>query len=351
MASSMRFNPLDCQELSDLGSASCANECGQHPGELEPGRKEGELRIVTRQLVVGTFSPSVLLRVGRRLGLLDQRDLDVLEEAVPSSPAQCRALLDGDLDATLTSPDNVIAYRFVPDNPLGETADVKIVAAVDRGLGLGVYGRPGLTAADLKGANIGVDVPGSGFAFGLYALLEFLGLDRGDYHVVTLGSTPRRLEALLAGDCDATMLNAGNELRAEDAGAVRLAGLTEVCHPYLGTVLSTVGDHRRADVGALAGALSEAAREISAGHADHLVVEEASAALKLSNALAARYLERLKDPREGLVAGGIVDLEAMETVVSLRRKYMPALVDGVDVLATALDPTLGLIDPYPTTRR
>jgi ABC-type nitrate/sulfonate/bicarbonate transport system substrate-binding protein len=301
---------------------------------------------VTRQLVVGAFSPSVLLRVGRRLGLLDRRGLDVREESVPSSPAQCRALLAGELDATLTSPDNVLAYRFVPDNPLGETADVKIVAAVDRGLGLGVYGRPGLEAADLKGANIGVDVPGSGFAFALYALLEALGLGRDDYHVVTLGSTPRRLQALLAGDCDATMLNAGNELRAEAAGATRLAGLTEVCHPYLGTVLSTLGDHRRAGVEALAGALRETAQAIVDGTADDLVVEEAEEALKLSGTLAARYLDRLKDPDEGLVADGVVDLEAMETVVNLRRRYLPALVGGADMLATALDPARGLIDPY-----
>jgi ABC-type nitrate/sulfonate/bicarbonate transport system substrate-binding protein len=307
---------------------------------------------VTRQLVVGAFSPSVLLRVSRRLGLFDQRGLDVLEKPVPSSPAQCRALLDGDLDVALTSPDNVIAYRFVPDNPLGETADVRIVAAIDRGLGLGVYGRPGVTsAADLKGAKIGVDVPDSGFAFGLYALLTSLGLDRDDYRVVTLGSTPRRLEALLAGGCDATMLNAGNELRAEDAGSVRLAGLTEVCHPYLGTVLSTVGDRRRELVVALADALREATREISGGHVDHVVIEEASAALKLPEALAERYLERLKSPGEGLVVDGIVDLKAMETVIGLRRTYMPALVDGVDVLTTALDPSRGLIEPHMTTRR
>ncbi|GAA2107587.1 hypothetical protein GCM10009780_60970 [Actinomadura alba] len=301
--------------------------------------------------MVGAFSPSVLLRVGRRLGLFDQRGLEVLEKAVPSSPAQCRALLDGDLDVALTSPDNMVAYRFVPDNPLNETADVRIVAAVDRGLGLGVYGRPGLTtASELKGAAIGVDVPGSGFAFGLYALLESLGLDRDDYRVVTLGSTPRRLEALLAGGCDATMLNAGNELRAEDAGATRLAGLTDVCRPYLGTVLSTVGDRRRADVAAFADALREAAREIWAGNVDDVVVEEAATALRLPEALAKRYLGRLKDPAEGLVVDGVVDLPAMETVVGLRRKYMPALVDGVDVLATALEPSRGLIDPCTTTR-
>jgi ABC-type nitrate/sulfonate/bicarbonate transport system substrate-binding protein len=306
---------------------------------------------VTQQLVVGAFSPSVLLRVSRRLGLLDERGLRVTEEAVSSSPAQFRALIDGDLDAALTSPDNVVAYRFAPDNPLGEIADARIVAAIDRGLGLGVYARPGLaSAADLKGATIGVDVPASGFAFGLYALLESLGLDHGDYQVVALGSTPRRLEALLAGRCDATMLNAGNELRAEDAGAVRLARLVDVCSPYLGTVLSTVGDRGRPLVDALAGALRQAAREIVAGGADRIAAEEASAALMLPGPLAARYVERLKDAEEGLVVDGTVDPESMRTVVDLRRRYGPAPAGGADPLATALDPTRGLIDPPAATR-
>ncbi|GAA3816482.1 hypothetical protein GCM10022226_41450 [Sphaerisporangium flaviroseum] len=313
--------------------------------------KEQELRTVTQQLVVGAFSPSVLLRVSRRLGLLDERDLRVSEEPVPSSPAQFRALIDGDLDAALTSPDNVVAYRFAPDNPLGETADARIVAAIDRGLGLGLYARPGIASADaLRGATVGVDVAGSGFAFGLYALLESLGLDRGDYHVVALGSTPRRLEALLAGRCDATMLNAGNELRAEDAGSVRLARLVDVCSPYLGTVLATVGDRRRPLADALADALREAADAILAGKADEVAAEEAATALKLPDALAARYVERLKDPEEGLVAGGTADLEAMRTIVGLRRRYTPAPADGPDPLATALDPSRGLVDPPTATR-
>jgi ABC-type nitrate/sulfonate/bicarbonate transport system substrate-binding protein len=294
----------------------------------------------------------VVLRVSRRLGLLDERGLEVTENPVTSSPAQFRALIDGDLDAALTSPDNVIAYRFDPNNPLGETADVRIVAAIDRGLGLGVYARPGIaSAAGLKGATIGVDVAGSGFALGLYALLESLGLDRDDYRVVALGSTPRRLEALLAGECDATMLNAGNELRAEHAGSVRLARLADVCGPYLGTVLSTVADRKRPLVEALADAFREAAGEIAAGNLDHVTVEETATALRLPDDLAARYLERLKDPEEGLVVDGIVDLEAMGTVVGLRQKYVPARVDGVDVLATALDPSRGLVDPPAATRR
>ncbi|GAA4558819.1 ABC transporter substrate-binding protein [Planotetraspora kaengkrachanensis] len=307
---------------------------------------------MTRHLVVGAFSPSVLLRVSRRTGLLAEHDLDVEERPVPSSPAQFRALIDGELDVALTSPDNVVAYRFDPGNPLRETADVRIVSAIDRGLGLGVYARPGIeSAADLKGAIVGVDVPGSGFAFGLYALLESLGLDRGDYEIATLGSTPRRLEAMLAGGCDATMLNAGNELRAEAAGSVRLGRLVDVCRPYLGTVVSVAGDRKRPLADALAAVLLETAREIRAGHADQVTVDEAVEALRLPEALAVRYLERLKDPEEGLVADGVADLESMETIVGLRRRYMPALVDGTDVLAAALDPSGGLIDPPAATGR
>ena len=148
---------------------------------------------------LGTFTPSVLLRVARRTGRLDQAGLDVVESPVASSPAQFAALLDGSLDAVLTSPDNVLAYRYSPRNPLGRTADVGILAAVDRGLGLGLYSR--FAAADLAGRMFGVDVPDSGFAFAMYALAESLGLGRDGYRVVALGSTPKRLTSWVSRLC------------------------------------------------------------------------------------------------------------------------------------------------------
>jgi ABC-type nitrate/sulfonate/bicarbonate transport system substrate-binding protein len=303
---------------------------------------------VTRRLVVGAFSPSVPLRTAARLGLLARHGLEVEERPVPSSPAQFRSLLDGELDAALTSPDNVIAYRFVPDNPLGHTADVRIVAGVDRGLGLALYARPGVFSAhELSGATIGVDVSASGFALALYALLESFGLKRDDYRVLPLGSTPRRLEALLAGRCDATMLNAGNELRAEDAGAVRLAG---VPRPYLGTVLAMAGDRDRDAVHALAAALRDTAQEIVSGNADHVTAREAAAALRLDDTLAVRYLDRLKDPDEGLIVDGSVDLPALETAIDLRRRHLPAR-NGGDALAGALTPSRGLFDLPTATAR
>jgi ABC-type amino acid transport substrate-binding protein len=300
---------------------------------------------VVRRLVVGAFSPSVPLRVAARLGFLGKHGLEVDERAVPSSPAQFRALLGGELDAALTSPDNVIAYRFVPDNPLGSTADVRIVAGIDRGLGLALYARPGIISPhSLRGAAIGVDVSASGYALAMYAVLESFGLRRGDdYRVLPLGSTPRRLQALLAGRCDATMLNAGNELRAEDAGAVRLAA---VPRPYLGTVLAMAGGRGRDAVHALAAALRDTAGEIVTGRADEVALEEASSALRLDGTAASRFLARLKDPAEGLIVDGSVDLAALDAAVALRRRHLPS---GGAALAGALDPSRGLFD-LPATR-
>ena len=292
-------------------------------------------------VVVGSFTPSVLLDVAVATGRTDGLTLE--EVPVVSSPGQFRSLLDGELDIALTSPDNVLAYRYSPRNPLGELADVRIVAALDRGLGLGLYARPGFGAADLPGARVGVDVPASGFALVLYALTEALGATRDDYELLTLGSTPRRLEALLAGECDVTMLNAGNELAAEEAGCVRLAGVEDVAAPYLGTVVAVAGDKRLDVARRLSGALTATAADIAAGRLDREVVAAAGRRLDLSPQLAERYLQRLRDPDRGLVPDGGVDRASLATLVRLRSTYLPEPAGAGDVLDAALADQ-GLVD-------
>ena len=292
-------------------------------------------------LTLGSFTPSVLLRVARGTGALADAGLDVTETPVPSSPGQFSALLDGSLDAVLTSPDNVLAYRYSPTNPLGRTADARIVSAVDRGLGLALYAAA--EPAELRGGTFGVDVPGSGFAFAMYALAESVGLGRDDYEVVALGSTPKRLQALLRGECAATMLNAGNELHAEAAGYRALAAVSRTCAPYLGTVLAVVGDARLEPAGRLATALARTAADVVAGRLDGPTTAEAAGALGLPAPLAERYLARLKDPTEGLVPDGVVDLAAIRTIVDLRRRYRPETDSGTDLFAPALAAGSGLL--------
>jgi ABC-type nitrate/sulfonate/bicarbonate transport system substrate-binding protein len=296
------------------------------------------------EIAVGTFTPSVLLGVARRTGALDAVDLRVREVGVSSSPAQFRSLLSGELDVALTSPDNVLAYRFDPENPLGTVADVRILATVDRGMGLGLYARPGLPAADASAAWVfGVDVPTSGFALALFALAERAGVPRGSVNVVALGSTPNRLRALLAGECDATMLNAGNELLAEAEGCSLLGPVTDVCAPYVGTVLCVHGEERLAVGRALVAALHRASEEVLAGRVDDLAAEVAAEVLGVKDELALRFVERLKDPDQGLVRGAGSDLEGLGSIVALRRRYLPRQVEGRDVLEGALDDSSGLV--------
>jgi len=296
---------------------------------------------VSTSLTLGSFTPSVLLRVARDTGALAEAGLEVTETPVPSSPGQFSALLDGSLDAVLTSPDNVLAYRYSPTNPLGRTADARIVSAVDRGLGLGLYAASG--PADLRGGTFGVDVPGSGFAFAMYALAESVGLGRDDYEVVALGSTPKRLQALLRGECAATMLNAGNELHAEAAGYRALATVSRTCAPYLGTVLAVLGDAQLEPAGRLAAALARTAAGVVAGRLDGPTTAAAADALGLPPPLAERYLARLKDPADGLVPDGAVDPAAIRTILDLRRRYRPETDGGTDVFAPALAAGSGLL--------
>lgn len=293
---------------------------------------------------VGTFTPPVVLDLAASSGHLSAVGLEVTEHAVPSSPSQFRSLADGDLHVALTSPDNVLAYRFNPRNPLGELLDARIVGAVDRSLGLGLYGRPGSSADDLRGARVGVDVPHSGFAVALYALAEQLDVRRHEYELVTLGSTPKRLEALLAGECDATMLNAGNDLLAEAAGCVRLAGVTDHFAPYLGTVVAVVGDRHLATARLLVRALTTTCADVLAGSLDAEAMRSAQRRLGLDDALARRYLDRMRSVHEGLVPDGRVDRGSLETLVALRTTWLPEVVDGHDVMDAALAEDSGLVD-------
>lgn len=302
-----------------------------------------------QQVALGSFTPSVVLEVARTTGALDRAGLDVTEHAVTSSPAQFRSLIDGELDLGITSPDNVLGYRFDPDNPLGEVVDARIVAGVDRGLGLGVWAAPGTrtddpgeVAAALRGAVVGVDVPTSGFALALFELLQRRGVGRGDYAVAALGSTPARLRALLDGDCTVTMLGAGNELLAAEAGCVPVAHVRGELTPYVGAVLAVVGETHLSTARRLAAVLAETATRIVSGELEAEAVAAAGSRLGLPPAPAAAYVAGLADPRDGLILDGSVDRAALATVVDLRRRWLP---DSADTLSAALDDP-GLVDPW-----
>lgn len=284
-------------------------------------------RMTPAHLRVGTFTPSLLIDLARSTGRLAAAGLAVTETPVPSSPAQFRALEDGTLDVAMTSPDNVLAYRFLSTNPLGHNLPVEILAGVDRGLGLSLWLTPSvLDVADVRGRVVGVDVPQSGFAFVAFQLLERAGLHRDDYTVESLGSTPRRAAALADGGCAATVLNAGNELRAGTAGCHVVSTVADI-GSYLGTVVAALptDDPQIAEPRTrLAEAVVDTANEIVTGGLHDEAVEAAGRLLGLAPPQARAHLDCLLDRTHGLISDGQIDEASITTLIELRRRHSPS---------------------------
>jgi ABC-type nitrate/sulfonate/bicarbonate transport system substrate-binding protein len=297
------------------------------------------------ELRLGYFSRSVVSAVARERGLYAEQGLTVTEAPVQSSPAQFRSLLDGEFDLVLTSPDNVAAYRLSANNPLKEQADVRILLGVDAGMGLTIVASQGISSlAQLRGRTVAVDVPQSGFALVLLAMLAAAGLEPDrDFTLVSLGSTPARKVALLEGRCDATMLNSGHDIAAELEGCRPLGRVTDDNYPYLGTVLASTGPwlERRTDVAQRFTTAWLSAVGIVLDPAERGFVEPLAAAVfGVPAAGATRAYDVLISERDGLIPDGRVSDEALGTVLGLRSQSVGSAKAG------------GLVDPrlLPTAR-
>jgi ABC-type nitrate/sulfonate/bicarbonate transport system substrate-binding protein len=139
------------------------------------------------------------------------------------SDEQFDMLVRGDCDAVVTAMDNVFAWNRRPG-----PGDFCIVAQIERTTPLVVMARPGIPSlAALRGANLLIDAPGNGFVIALRALLRAEGLGLDDYRFIEAGGVKERLDALLAGQGDATLLGPPFDTIAAQGGQQRLATVQE----------------------------------------------------------------------------------------------------------------------------
>lgn len=271
-----------------------------------------------RSLVVGQFSTSPVLTAAHALGMDSRHGLAITTVRVPSSPGQFTALRDGDIDVAITSPDNVLLYATTDRNPIGELLDVRMIRAIDRGLGLTLVTDPALSSVDdFAGRSLGVDVIRSGFALLLFTMLDRLGVARSEVGFPEHGSTPKRLESLLAGDIDGTILNAESRISALAAGMRPWSTSVDVSPQYLGTVLAVPAgfdpDTRRALLSVWEDATSWLLEADEAEAVDVL----GSAGPVLGSA---DYLNLLRDPAFGLLRDPEVEVTDLEVLAAIRRE-------------------------------
>jgi hypothetical protein len=120
--------------------------------------------------------------------------------------------------------------------------------------------------------------------------------------------------------------------------------VTDRFAPYLGTVVAVVGEERLDLARRLTHAMTETCKTIVSGALDSEAIEATQRRLGLDDVLAERYLERLRDPVDGLVPDGVVDHASLTTLVRLRSAWLPEAVDGHDVMDAALAEGSGLVD-------
>jgi ABC-type nitrate/sulfonate/bicarbonate transport system substrate-binding protein len=157
------------------------------------------------------FVPPVSYLLAAELGFL--RGVEVLPTRTPSSAEQLRALLAGEQDMVVTAIDNLFEWTRAG-------ADLRLVAQVEQTTPLGIYaGGDVESLADLAGCRFAVDAPDNGFALIAKHLLRDAGVEV-DYVVV--GGVRERLDALLGGQVDATLLGPPFDKLAEKAGMRRV---------------------------------------------------------------------------------------------------------------------------------
>jgi ABC-type nitrate/sulfonate/bicarbonate transport system substrate-binding protein len=294
---------------------------------------------------LGLFSPSLPHLVAIREGYYEERGVTVEQQRIPSSAGLLRALRDGDLDVALTSPDNIANFRL---NQAGDgPVDARIIAAVDQAGSISLTGRPGVEApGQIRHGTAAVDARNSGFAFLLYELLQSRGLAPDiDYRVLEAGGTPSRFAALLAGSFEATILNAGFDVRAQAEGGSLLIPTVDVIPDYLSTVLAARGEYLDQAPGPVARFVAGFRQAMNycldpARHADctDLVVSE----WQVSPDVAARMVDAAADARTGLVPDAVIRPAQLEVILELRQGWGGFSAD-VDIGAEIRRPR-GLID-------
>jgi ABC-type nitrate/sulfonate/bicarbonate transport system substrate-binding protein len=284
------------------------------------------------QLRICTFKglQNLPMFVARQQGFFAQQGLEAAIEYTAGSIPQIAGLARGASDLIQTAPDNVVN---VESNPAAFGLDPASAPRIRLLFGgstgpLCLYAQPTVTTFDdLRGAALGVDNPGSGFALVLRDLLARNGLHlERDYRFVVAGGTSTRLDALQQGTVAATILYAPFDLMAAEGGFRRLASSTDVYTAYASLATAGTQEWVEAQSDLVTGylvALRQALHWLydpaHAKAAQHLIAQEPSLGVPAS--LAARVYASFVDPAHGFGEAGMLDEAGLQQVIDLRAIY------------------------------
>ena len=267
-----------------------------------------------RTLRLSVFRVDAAMVVAKARGLFVAEGLDVKITTTPNSTDQMRGISNGSFEIASTAFDNVLAWSG------REGAEIVAVAQTVDKIVLPVFVRPEIREwNDLRGKKLAADAVDTAYALVLRRILLAHGLDlnRGDYELVPLGATERRLESMTRGETFAAVLNPPVDSKAAAAGLVRFADHLSVLPHYPGGVLAVNrawAQSRRDDlVGFLRAWLSAMRWAKEPANRDE-AIKMVAADLGFNPKTAAERVSELS-------ANGSLNLPGLESMLNLRSQF------------------------------
>jgi ABC-type nitrate/sulfonate/bicarbonate transport system substrate-binding protein len=259
-------------------------------------------------------------------GYFADEKLEIHLDPITGSVAQITGMMDGKYDLGLTALDNVIAYDAGQgEAALKEKADLFAFMGGEGG-SLHLITAPEVKRVeDLKGKILAVDAKATGFAFVAYRIAELHGVKQGDYSLVAVGNSQKRLDALLGGQAQAALLNHPYDSFATDKGFNDLVGMSKVFPHYQSSVgfarRAWAKDHREALIGFIRAYVKGSLWLFDTGHKDAAIELLMKNTPNLPRATAEDIYRNSIGPGGTTSPMAALDVKGIKTVVDLRSHY------------------------------
>ena len=187
--------------------------------------------------IAGVAGPSVNMiyaYVPQDAGLWKKHGLDVRMVLFEAGSTLAQVARAGEVKFAVNSGPTTIASRT-------QGADSVIIAISVNTLPYSLVTAKSITKwADLKGKKIGISRFGSGTDTAIRLVCKKFGLDPAkDLVIIQGGTQPSRLQALIAGSLDATLVSPPLDLKAKQQGLTILVNIAELAIPYPQLVIET----------------------------------------------------------------------------------------------------------------
>lgn len=171
----------------------------------------------------------------RDQGFFAKEGLEINVTITPSATEQMRGLSKGVYHIATGSFDNVLAWSGK------EGPEILAIAHQTESPTLPLFVRPEIKKwDDLRGKKLAADAVDTAYALVMRRILLAHGLDfdRGDYELVGVGATPKRLESMAAKETFAGILGPPVDKDALAAGMIKMADHREVLPDYPGSIFA-----------------------------------------------------------------------------------------------------------------